>query len=300
MKGRLSVFAAAALAAASAPAAGQNADWQLDPMPLLQGEWEYWGPEDNASWGGYAKIRIEGQKVTMVDALHPGYFGSPWSKAPAGAVIMNIERWTQDSTTGDHQLIIRGTCFDYSNSNGRPGSCWHVITKFRAGNRNRQGKEVSWGFSIFERLRDGTTGAAGYSKAETPQAAPTPPRPASSAIQPPARDTMNTPTAPPAQQAVRDPAQAKKEAAEQEERERAEAYARQVAEYQRKLSENQRAVAAAAEARTQFEAASAETNRQNEATRLAAVEAQREYQEKQAQYERDRAAWEAETAKSRK
>lgn len=162
MKKCFAVAAVAALALDFGSAEAQNADWQLDPLPLLQGKWEYWGPADDASWGGYAKIRIEGRKVTIVDALHPDYFGSPWTKAPASALIMTIDKWTQDNTTGDHQLIIRGTCYDYSNSNGRPGSCWRVLTKFKAGNKNRQSKEVSWGFSIFERLKDGTTGAAGY------------------------------------------------------------------------------------------------------------------------------------------
>lgn len=158
MNNRSAIMALGAICLAAGPAAAQNADWQLDPLPLLQGEWEYWGPEDNASWGGYAKIRIEGRNVIMVDPLRPDYFGSPWTKVPAGALMMTIEKWTQDNTTGDHQVIIRGTCYDYSNSNGRPGSCWHVITKFRPGSRNRQSKEISWGFSIFERLRDGSKG----------------------------------------------------------------------------------------------------------------------------------------------
>ena len=92
MKRPFVVAAFAAFALYSAPATAQDADWQLDPLPLLQGEWEYWGPADNASWGGYAKIRIEGRKVTMVDALHPDYYGSPWTKVPAGALIMTIER----------------------------------------------------------------------------------------------------------------------------------------------------------------------------------------------------------------
>ena len=157
--------------AIAVPAAAQNADWQLDPLPLLQGEWEYWGPEDNRSWGGYAKIRIADRTVTMIDPYHPDYLGSAFSKAPAGATVMTIERWTQDTTTGANQVIIRGTCYDYTNSYGRPGWCWHVLTKMGPMNRNRQGKLVSWQFTDFQRLRDGTTGeAAGYAKEVAPAA----------------------------------------------------------------------------------------------------------------------------------
>lgn len=183
MKNRSAIMAMGAICLAAAPASGQNADWQLDPLPLLQGEWEYWGPEENASWGGYAKIRIEGRNVIMVDPLHIDYFGSPWTKVPAGALMMTIEKWTQDNTTGDHQVIIRGTCYNYSNSNGRPGSCWHVLTKFSPGKRNRQSKEISWGFSIFERLRDGTKGMDSSARKETTSSSP----PTTAATAPPAQ-----------------------------------------------------------------------------------------------------------------
>jgi hypothetical protein len=116
----------------------------------------------------------------------------------------------------------------------------------------------------------------------------------------PKQDRMSPSTARLAEQVAREEARAKKAAAEQEEEERKAAYDRQVAEYERKLAENQREVAAAAEAQRRFEAAVAENQRQNEAMLLAAAAAQRQYQEKQAQYERERAAWEAQTAKSRK
>jgi hypothetical protein len=188
LNSRSAIMALGTICLAAAPAAGQNADWQLDPLPLLQGEWEYWGPEDNASWGGYAKIRIEGRNVVMVDPLHPDYFGSPWSKVPAGALMMTIEKWTQDNTTGNHQVIIRGTCYDYSNSNGRAGSCWRVLTKFSPGQLNRQSKEISWGFSIFERLRDGTKGPDASTRKETNSLS----TPTTAAIKPPSQGPADT------------------------------------------------------------------------------------------------------------
>lgn len=140
---------------AQAPASSQAkdqplADWQQNPLPILQGDWEFGDPDR----GGPAKIRISDRRIVMVVALNEKGSGAYFYGIPAGATVMDIETWGPDSATGDHQVVIRGTCYDYARGSGRPSSCWHVLTKYSPQSRSRTGRPTAWGIAGFEKYRE--------------------------------------------------------------------------------------------------------------------------------------------------
>ena len=147
------------------------ADWQQNPLPTLQGDWDFHWPE----MGGPSRIRIVDRKIVMLVPLNEKGSGEAFWKVPAGATAMDITRWGPDSTTGTNQVRIWGTCYDYTNSNGRPWDCWHILNKYSPGSRSRTGKATAWGIAGYERYHDETrTANAGAGEARPVPASRTP------------------------------------------------------------------------------------------------------------------------------